>query len=340
MSQRFPSSPIDPRPIPGPLVPLSQLECATQRSKGLLILESADDSPELAAAGANYLNQLECHLPPPKTPGERRAVLSSTARQFQDPDLFVRLRAAPAVSESGTASPCDIRTGPESCLPDLIVSWDGKDFEPDVKSIGWLHGQWVVERPATVVLLAGGLSSRLGINKALLPMRSGKTLIECVVQQMTPMFSQILISTNTPELLAFLGLPMIPDDEAGQGPLMGMTTALRHSTNDLNLVVSCDAPYIDPHAVTFLFRHIQQHDACVLVTPDGRYHNLFALYRKSVIGPATRSMASGRRRMPSIIDFGADIRYVQAPEGLSLLNLNTPEDVENWYQNQGGKEFC
>ena len=68
----------------------------------------------------------------------------------------------------------------------------------------------------TAIILAGGQSSRMGTNKALLQL-NGKTVIEGVVEKLENIVDDTIIVTNTFEDYAFLHLPMIEDKAEGKG---------------------------------------------------------------------------------------------------------------------------
>src|SRR5262245_65701091 len=66
------------------------------------------------------------------------------------------------------------------------------------------------QEPITGVILAGGKSSRMGQNKALMSL-GGKRLVDRVVEVMRSVFDDLLMVTNTPDMYADLGLPMVRD---------------------------------------------------------------------------------------------------------------------------------
>ena len=83
--------------------------------------------------------------------------------------------------------------------------------------------------PATGVLLAGGRSSRMGTNKALLRFPSGQTVIERIIAQVPPLCGDVLLVTKSPQDYEFLGLPMYADVYPGAGSLGGIYTGLLHA---------------------------------------------------------------------------------------------------------------
>src|SRR5579864_4334177 len=98
--------------------------------------------------------------------------------------------------------------------------------------------------PASGVLLAGGKSSRMGTNKALLRFPSGQTVIERIVSRIAQLCSEVLLVTNTPDDYEFLGLPMFADEIPGASSLGGIYTGLLQATSPRALVLSCDLPLV------------------------------------------------------------------------------------------------
>src|SRR5438067_13863125 len=87
------------------------------------------------------------------------------------------------------------------------------------------------------VLLAGGKSSRMGTNKALLRFDGGATVVERILARASPLCHESLLVTNTPGDYAFLGLPMFPDAYPDASSLGGIYTGLLHSSYDRALIL-------------------------------------------------------------------------------------------------------
>ena len=77
--------------------------------------------------------------------------------------------------------------------------------------------------PLTALLLAGGRSSRMGRNKALLRLRpGGRPAIQLVAQKLVEIADEVLLVGCDPRPYAFLGLACVPDAFPGTGPLGGI----------------------------------------------------------------------------------------------------------------------
>ena len=181
---------------------------------------------------------------------------------------------------------------------------------------------------ATAIVLAGGLSSRMGRDKALLDI-DGVTLIERIVAQLKSVFSEIIISARTRNDYAFLGLRVVPDRVPGQGPLMAIASSLEASSSEYNFVVSCDIPSLPIDLVRELFYEAKNGDGAVAITSDGKYEPLFAVYRKSMALAAQDALRGGNRRVVAMYQNRA-IRPVRMKSGVALKNINTPADYSGY----------
>src|SRR5688500_7804830 len=128
-----------------------------------------------------------------------------------------------------------------------------------------------VSREFTVLVLAGGRSSRMGSDKALLRIYpDGPTLIEHVVniaQQAQP--SEVLLVTNSPEAYRFLNLPSVPDAFEDSGPLGGIVGGMRAGSAELFVVIACDMPSLNAEFLRYLVSLASGFEAVVPSWTDG-----------------------------------------------------------------------
>jgi molybdopterin-guanine dinucleotide biosynthesis protein A len=154
---------------------------------------------------------------------------------------------------------------------------------------------------ATGIILAGGKSSRMGTNKALLKME-GKAVIERIVEELQKVVDSMMIVTNSFEEYAYLNLPMVKDEWKGMGPLAGIHAGLTASQTEKNLVVACDMPFISPKLGTLLLSQLGEDFQVVIPEISGQLHPLFAAYRKEVKEEAQKALESDQRRIRSIFN--------------------------------------
>ena len=182
----------------------------------------------------------------------------------------------------------------------------------------------------TGVLLAGGNSSRMGRNKALMTL-AGRRLVDRVLSVLTSVLDDLLMVTNSPEPYADLGVRMVPDVVAGKGALGGIHSALHHAAAPHCLVVACDMPFLNADFLRYIVDQRAAYDVVVPIA-DGRPQPLHAVYGKACLQPIARRLESDRLH---VVGFFPDVRVREVtaqelaafdPEGLSFRNLNTPEE--------------
>ena len=213
-------------------------------------------------------------------------------------------------------------------LTDRFVSGNNWEMDSILNDLQILSGQWTVRLPAAAIILAGGKSERMGQDKSLLQLQ-GRPLIAHIAEQLRPHFRRILISTNKPDKYSFLGLECVKDEQPGQGPLMGIASALKASPEDLNFVIACDIPEVDIPLMKSLLRQARDCDGAVPLSPDGRIEPVYAVYRKSVLPALRTALVDGERKIQNALS-NTSIKYVPLNNNQQPLNLNTPSDFEHF----------
>ena len=184
----------------------------------------------------------------------------------------------------------------------------------------------------TGVVLAGGRSTRMGTNKALLEF-DGERLIERVVRTIRPLFRDIAIVANDPETYAYLGVPIWPDRIPGKGALGGIYTAVFHSICPQTNCIACDMPFPNPTVIAYLRHLASGYDVVVPRSADG-YQPLHAVYSKTCLSPMEAMLHADRLKIdklfPAVRLRTVEEEELQAidPSLLCFVNVNTREDLE------------
>jgi molybdopterin-guanine dinucleotide biosynthesis protein A len=197
--------------------------------------------------------------------------------------------------------------------------------------------------PASAIVLAGGRSSRMGTPKALL-LFDGRPLIAHLVAALRTRFEEVVVVASPALALPALPARVVRDDVEYQGPVGGLVYGLRAVTHDLAFVSSCDAPFLNLDLVSCFLSRAEGHDV-VVGRWQGRLQPLHAVYRASVLPQLEQQLARGELRPVSLFDrvrtlvLGEDEIRLIDPEGMSFLNMNTPEDyaqaLQLWQRNMG-----
>ncbi len=182
------------------------------------------------------------------------------------------------------------------------------------------------------VIQAGGMSTRMGGDpKALLDL-GGRRIIERVVDALDGVVDDLLVVTNTPDVYAFLGLPMVGDVFPGGGSLGGIYSGLRAAPGEAAFTVACDMPFLKPDIVRLVVARAAEGDV-VIPRVGGQYETMHAAYRKSCLPHMEQRLREGRLK---IVGFFDQVRVVEIGEAdvarfgdpaLVFMNVNTPQEL-------------
>ena len=172
------------------------------------------------------------------------------------------------------------------------------------------------------IVLAGGLSRRMGQNKAELRL-NGKTFLEIQVDKFRALgiVDVMLSGTECPVLP---GARVIPDEYTGRGPLGGLHACLRAAENPACLVLSVDVPLIQSETLAQLCR--MHRGGITVLRHHGREEPLIGVYDRCVSDAISRLVGIGRyavRALKDLISWNC-FDYLGSEE--LLINCNTPED--------------
>lgn len=187
--------------------------------------------------------------------------------------------------------------------------------------------------PLDGVVLAGGRSRRLGVDKARLRFGSAP-LLRIVVDRVAEVCAGVVVAVDRPERYQGMALParLVADLAPGLGPLSGLHSGLRACGRDHVLVVACDLPFLN---VTLLRHMAGQPRSYQALVPwfDERWHPLHAIYARSCLQAVDSMVVHGGGSLRELLS-RLDVRRLGEkelcgldPDGLSLLNLNRQADV-------------
>jgi len=188
----------------------------------------------------------------------------------------------------------------------------------------------------TVFLLAGGQSTRMGMNKALLEV-DGKTMLERLKDEFQPLASKMVLLTGSHSYS--MDLPQLPDDASfrGCGPLAGIYTGLLHSGTEMNLFVACDMPFASRRIGKWMIDELAKTDQdAIIPMTDGILHPLFAVYKTSAKEAAKIQLKRKQYRLKEFLRL-LDMKIVaehDVPDALkaeyanAFWNMNDPESFK------------
>lgn len=181
-------------------------------------------------------------------------------------------------------------------------------------------------------ILAGGRSTRMGTDKAFVPL-DGRTLLARALDLARSLTSDVRIVGDPSKFASFA--PVVEDLFPGCGPLAGIHAALRSSQTDLNLIFAVDMPFLTPALLQYMLGQAKGSETAMVTVPRTAqgWQPLCAVYRRDFASIAETALRAGRYKIDALFaDAGAQV--IAGPElqsaGFSLdlfSNLNTPDDL-------------
>jgi molybdopterin-guanine dinucleotide biosynthesis protein A/molybdopterin converting factor small subunit len=182
-----------------------------------------------------------------------------------------------------------------------------------------------------ILILIGGLSERMGRNKALIERPDGTRQIDHIVSLAKPISSRIFLSSRDSEDHG-TGLPVIPDLNPGEGPVGALASAAASGHSGPWLVIGCDLFLLDVATLRYL---LAAHDPSRPATAfrnriDSRPEPLCAIYEESSIQGAGAHLTSNRcaRRFLESLQ----PQLLELPHPAALDNANTPAELAEVFQ--------
>lgn len=200
--------------------------------------------------------------------------------------------------------------------------------------------------PISGYVLAGGRSSRMGTDKALLEL-AGKPLIAHAVAKLRCICAEVNILSANPALASCA--PLVPDLHPNCGPVGGIEAALAHSSRDWNLILPVDVPFLPAvllHDWATATIASTETNRVAIFTVDGRRQPAVCLLHKQVAPSIAAAVALDEFKLLPVLEASAHVLALQharpldhflrlspivadhrqSAQPLWFVNLNTPQD--------------
>jgi molybdopterin-guanine dinucleotide biosynthesis protein A len=192
----------------------------------------------------------------------------------------------------------------------------------------------------TGIILAGGNSSRMGKNKALLPLPGNQavTFLEHLVSQLDACCVETLIVARDQAQATGYAFPNVRvtfDKTPYIGPLMALYSGLSVLDTEHALVVAVDLPFVQLTLLSFLLSLPLAADTLLVPLVHNRPQVLLAIYPRSVLPLVKEQLQQGRRDLRCLLEV-APVQFIEEaqllevdPELRSFININTPEELRH-----------
>jgi molybdopterin-guanine dinucleotide biosynthesis protein A len=183
---------------------------------------------------------------------------------------------------------------------------------------------------ASLIILAGGASRRMGRPKHLLE-TTGGTLLDHIAGRLSPLFVETLI-VGRGMGRATGGMRFVEDLRPERSPLVGIYSGLRAAATETCFAIGCDMPFVRADLVRELLEQSGPSDVVVPVV-GGLYEPLLAVYRRSCVPAIERALDERRFKTTSFYP-EVTVREISEnavrridPDLVSFTNLNTPKQL-------------
>jgi molybdenum cofactor guanylyltransferase len=186
------------------------------------------------------------------------------------------------------------------------------------------------------VILAGGLSRRMGQNKGA-TLLAGRPMLDHVIERLSPQVCTLAINSN--DGTTHPNIPIIADSvEHHPGPLAGIASAMVFARQMPNashvLTVPVDTPFIPDDLAERLQNALPDADSVVLVRSNGRIHPVAGLWPIELAEQITTWLQNPLNRklmvfLESLHVIPVDFTDIQTAAGPldPFFNVNTPDDL-------------
>ncbi|CAA6821976.1 MAG: Molybdenum cofactor guanylyltransferase [uncultured Sulfurovum sp.] len=176
---------------------------------------------------------------------------------------------------------------------------------------------------ATAVIIAGGKSSRMLQDKALLPFGGFSSLAQFQYERLNKLFSKVYISSKEDKFT--FHIEMIEDVNQVSSPLVALVSIFETLEINEVFVLSVDAPFVDEGVIKKLYEaRTSTADVTVAVSAHG-LEPLCAIYNRSFVAKAKIAVEKNQHRLQTLFD-DLEIKKVVFEEEEKFMNLNYPKE--------------
>lgn len=191
----------------------------------------------------------------------------------------------------------------------------------------------------SALILAGGKSSRMAFDKQTVKV-SGKILPLYMADILSPYFSQIMISTQSPEYYVGCPYEILTDTYKNQGPLGGIYSGLTHCDHTHMYVIACDMPFINLNYIQYMKEQLEGKNALpqYIVTQFQKdmYEPFNGFYATSLKPEIRNRLERGENKISSLYKKASGILIPEAiarefsPDWSMFHNINNPQALKDF----------
>lgn len=178
-------------------------------------------------------------------------------------------------------------------------------------------------------ILAGGKSTRMGKNKALLAINE-KRFIDKIADELSS-FSEVLISAAEKGTYEDMGLCVVYDEHRDIGPLEGIYQLLNAAQEEYVFICAADMPFITKELVSYMTEFVCSDYDCYVLMDEEHIHPLCGIYSKKMLAQVCACVESGNFRLMKLLN-GVRTKYIKLEytsfDKKVVKNINTRAEYQ------------
>lgn len=182
--------------------------------------------------------------------------------------------------------------------------------------------------PLPCVIMAGGKSSRMGSDKALLPFGGFATLTQYQIHRLSPFFQSLHVSTKNKDKFDFEAsfIEDIPTYKESS-PLVALLSILERFETPV-CVLSVDTPFVDTKIFEVLFSHLDESTDAIIATSPSCSHQLCAIYSPCIKTTIAQMLEQNQHKIQTLLQKIKTV-FIPFEDDKLFFNLNHPHEYEH-----------
>ena len=174
------------------------------------------------------------------------------------------------------------------------------------------------------VIVAGGKSSRMKRDKALLPFGGFDTLAQYQVERLKPLFKSLHVSVKEDKFN--FDVPLILDKKSDvSSPMVAFESIFEYFNDTWVFILSVDTPFVGEKEMAKLLLHVQ--GGATIAKDRNKKHPLCGIYHTSILPKVKEELEKNNHTLGKLLD-KVNVNTVFFENDEPFFNLNYPQEYE------------
>lgn len=177
----------------------------------------------------------------------------------------------------------------------------------------------------TLVIMAGGKSSRMKKDKALLPFGEYNSLAEYQYRRLMPYFDKVYISAKNNKFN--FNIELIEDCYEDSSPLIALVSIFETLEVEEVFIISVDAPFVSPASIKKIYDKAEENSSAIIAESSQGLEPLCGIYKRTILTKAKEFLEDDNHRLQALLN-RVETQSVSIDNTKEFMNLNHPFEYE------------